>query len=96
MHRAPQRCRGARADTLILLLKREGRRHFEIDTCQMHDVLTRTSQRQLPIAACDENARSRFSSTPVNGPPRLFRTCVTAIVWPLRLTTGMHRIDSVL
>ncbi len=50
----------------------------------------------MAMAACAENARSRFSSAAVNGPPFRLRTCITAMVCPLRLTTGMHRIESVL
>jgi hypothetical protein len=47
------------------------------------------------IEICAVNARSRDSSSPVNGPPRLLSTCVTPITFPSLLTIGTHRIDRV-
>jgi hypothetical protein len=44
---------------------------------------------------CAVKALRRDSSSLVKGPPRLFSTCVTPIVFPVWFTTGTHRIERV-
>ncbi len=47
------------------------------------------------IEICAVNARSRDSSSWVNGPPRLLSTCVTPMILPALLTIGTHRMERV-
>jgi hypothetical protein len=47
------------------------------------------------IDICAVKARSRDSSSPVKGPPRLFSTCVTPITLPCLLTMGTQRMERV-